>query len=123
MSGAVATGVDEPVETNARRFGEPVPGDVTTSAVAAAVIAEATCEGDCAPLMASVTAATPATWGEAIEVPDNTAVAVVEVYQAEVMLDPGAKTSTHDPKLEYEARESVDVVAPTVMALATRAGE
>ena len=74
-------------------------------------------------MAASVTAAMPATCGDAIEVPDSTAVAVVEVYHAEVMLEPGAKTSTHEPKFEYEARASVDVVAPTVMALATRAGE
>ena len=65
----------------------------------------------------------PATCGEAIDVPDNTAVAVVDVYQAEVMLEPGANTSTHEPKFEYDARESDEVVAPTVIAFGTRAGE
>ena len=42
-------------------------------------------------------AATPATCGDAIDVPEIVFDAVVDVYQAEVMLDPGANTSTHDP--------------------------
>ena len=50
-------------------------------------------------------------------------VAVSLVFQAEVMLEPGAKMSTQVPKLENEARASVLVVAPTVIAAATRAGE
>ena len=68
-------------------------------------------------------AATPATCGEAIEVPLRVAIALVAVYQAEVMELPGAKRSRHFPKLEYDARESELSVAPTVIALATRAGE
>ena len=39
------------------------------------------------------------------------------------MLEPGAKRSTQVPKLENEERASVLVVAPTVFAEATRAGE
>src|SRR5262245_33026845 len=39
------------------------------------------------------------------------------------MLDPGAKMSTHVPKFENDDRASVVVVEPTVMAVATRAGE
>ena len=50
-------------------------------------------------------------------------VAVVEVCQADVMLLPGAKMSRQVPKLEYDARTSVLVVAPTVRAVGTRAGE
>jgi hypothetical protein len=42
-------------------------------------------------------AATPATCGEAIDVPLIVFVAVVLVHQAEVMLDPGAKMSTQLP--------------------------
>ena len=42
-------------------------------------------------------ATTPATCGEAIDVPEIVFDAVDDVYQAEVMLDPGANTSTHDP--------------------------
>ena len=41
-------------------------------------------------------------------------VAVLLVFQAEVMLEPGAKMSRHVPKLENEERASVLVVAPTV---------
>ena len=37
--------------------------------------------------------------------------------------DPGALISTHVPKLEYEARESIAVVAPTVMAFTADAGD
>ena len=50
-------------------------------------------------------------------------VAVSLVHQAEVMLEPGAKMSTHVPKLENEERASVLVVDPTVTALGTRAGD
>ena len=50
-------------------------------------------------------------------------VAVFVFRQADVMLDPGAKMSRQEPKLEYDARWSVLVVAPTVMADGTRAGE
>ena len=55
--------------------------------------------------------------------PESVAVAVFDVYHAEVMEEPGAKMSRHGPKFENEARASVVVVAPTVMAAATRAGE
>jgi hypothetical protein len=50
-------------------------------------------------------------------------VAVLLVFQAEVMLEPGAKMSRHVPKLEKDERASVLVVAPTVTAAATRAGD
>ena len=50
-------------------------------------------------------------------------VAVSDVYHDDVMLEPGAKMSTHVPKFENDARASVEVVAPTVSAFATRAGE
>ena len=42
-------------------------------------------------------AAAPATCGEAIDVPLIVFVAVLLVYQADVMLEPGAKMSTHVP--------------------------
>jgi hypothetical protein len=50
-------------------------------------------------------------------------VAVLLVLHAEVMLEPGAKMSTHVPKLENDERASVLVVAPTVFAAAARAGD
>src|ERR1051325_4204016 len=50
-------------------------------------------------------------------------VAVSDVSHAEVIEEPGAKMSTHVPKFEKEERASVEVVEPTVIAAATRAGE
>src|SRR5438132_1428002 len=71
----------------------------------------------------AMSAATPTTCGVAIEVPLIVLVAVSLVFQDDVMPCPGAKMSTQVPKLENEARASVLVVAPTVIAWATRAGE
>lgn len=68
-------------------------------------------------------AATPATWGEAIEVPLKVAVAVFEVHQAESIPLPGAKRSRQVPKFENEDLASLEVVEPTVIALAARAGD
>src|SRR5690606_3768060 len=68
-------------------------------------------------------AAAPATCGDAIEVPEIVLVALSEVYQAEVMLLPGAKRSRQLPQLEKLDRASLLVVEPTVMAAAARAGE
>lgn len=45
------------------------------------------------------------------------------VFQIERMLRPGAKMSTHLPKLEKYARSSPMVEAPTVMAPTAAAGE
>src|SRR3954468_24757784 len=50
-------------------------------------------------------------------------VAVSEVAHADVIEEPGAKMSTHVPKFEKDERASVEVVEPTVMAAAVRAGE
>lgn len=72
-------------------------------------------------------AATPATCGVAIDVPLIVAVAVFEVCPAERMSAPGAKRSRHLPTLEDPSedvhRASIEVVAPTVSAAATRAGD
>src|SRR4051794_5327328 len=95
------------------RFGEPVPALVTTSVVAFAVSVAAIVAGVAPGCSESSTAAAPATCGEAIEVPLSDAAALSAVYQEEMMLWPGAKTSTHGPKLENEARASVWVLAPT----------
>ena len=58
-----------------------------------------------------------------MEVPEIVLVAVSLVFHDEVMLEPGAKISTQVPKFEKDERASVLVVEPTVMALATRAGD
>ena len=87
------------------------------------MIAAATVAGEAPGLLSRNKAATPATCGVAMEVPEMVLVAVSLVFHDEVMLDPGAKISTHVPKFEKDERASVLVVEPTVIAVATRAGE
>ena len=65
----------------------------------------------------------PATCGEAIDVPEIVVVAELLPIQADVMPAPGAIMSTQDPVLLNEATESVLVLAATVIAFGTRAGE
>jgi hypothetical protein len=109
--------------TKRRRFGELLPDDVTTFGVAEVVSAVATDAGVSEGVVESNSAAAPATCGDAIDVPEMLLVADVLVLQADVMLEPGAKMSRQLPKFEYDARASVLVVAPTVSAVATRAGD
>ena len=87
------------------------------------IIADVTVAGELPGFASKNSAATPATCGVAIEVPEIVFVAVLLVFHDEVMFDPGAKISTQVPKFEKDERASVLVVEPTVMALATRAGE
>ena len=47
----------------------------------------------------------------------------LEPIQDDMMLWPGANRSTHVPQFENDARASVLVVAPTVIASGTRDGE
>jgi hypothetical protein len=91
--------------------------------VALLMIAAVTVAGEAPGFVSKKRAATPATCGEAIEVPEIVLVAVSLVRHAEVILEPGAKMSTHVPKFENDERASELVVEPTVIALATRAGE
>ena len=65
--------------------------------MADAVIHAATPATDSDEFALSAKAATPATCGEAIDVPEIVFVALFDVYQDEVMFEPGAKTSTHEP--------------------------
>ncbi len=51
-------------------------------------------------LLCSTSAAASATLGAAIEVPLMVWVAVLLLFQAEAMLEPGANRSTQTPKLE-----------------------
>ena len=87
------------------------------------MIAAVTVAGDAVGFVSRNRAATPATCGVAIDVPEMVLVAVSLVRQAEVMLLPGAKMSTQVPKFENDERASVVVVEPTVIALAVRAGD
>jgi len=50
-------------------------------------------------------------------------VATSEVFQSDVTLTPGAQRSTPAPKFENEANPSLMLVAPTVIASATSAGD
>ena len=86
-----------PSSEYSRRFGEPVPGLVTLPVVALVVIALATVAGEAAGAPCRYSAATPATCGVAIDVPLIVFVAVSDVYQLDVMLEPGAKRSRQVP--------------------------
>ena len=106
-----------------KRFGEPAPALPTTFGVALAIIVAATLAGVVPGFDATISAATPATCGDAIDVPEMVLTAVSASIQLEVMPVPGAKMSTQVPMFEYTARVSVLSVAPTVMAEGVRAGE
>jgi hypothetical protein len=61
--------------------------------------------------------------GDAILVPLNVVVPVSDDFEADMILDPGAYTSTHDPMLLKEDFASVLVVEPTVTAFVADDGE
>ena len=105
------------------RLGDPVPGLVTLFGVELLMIAAATVAGEAVGFVSRNNAATPATCGVAIDVPEIVLVAVSLVLHAEVMLLPGAKMSRHVPKFENDERASLVVVEPTVIAFGTRAGD
>ena len=71
-------------------MGVPVGTPLITPGVALANKLVASCADDVVGDAPQSAASAPTTWGVAIEVPDRIAVAVSEVYQAEVMLCPGA---------------------------------
>ena len=91
----VGAGADVPM--NRSRFGLPAPAFDTALTVAAPISALATVAGVAAGFVARYSAAAPATCGVAIEVPLRMLVAVLLVFQSEVMLEPGAKMSTQVP--------------------------
>ena len=105
------------------RLGDPVPGLVTLFGVELLMIAAVTVAGEAVGFVSRNNAATPATCGDAIDVPEIVLVAVSLVLHADVILLPGAKMSRQVPKFENEERASLVVVDPTVIALATRAGD
>ena len=86
-------------------------------------IAAVTVAGEAVGFVSRNSAATPVTCGVAIDVPEIVLVAVSLVFHDDVMLLPGAKISRHVPKFENDERASVVVVEPTVIAVATRAGD
>ena len=120
----VGVGGGAPVRSeNSSRFGDPVPGLPTLFGVELLMIAAVTVAGEADGLVSRNKAATPATCGVAIDVPEIVLVAVSLVLHDDVILLPGAKISTQVPKFENDERASVIVVEPTVIALAARAGE
>ena len=104
-------------------FGDKLPALPTRPVVAFSTRAREMASTVAVGVAASKRAATPATCGDAIEVPDHVALAVSEPLFEEVIASPGAKMSRHEPKFENVARTSVAPVAPTVTALAALAGE
>ena len=115
-------GVEES-PTKRSRLSDPLPASVTTPVVEAVESLLVTWAGVSSGSPESSSAAAPATWGLAIEVPFQVAVDVVERWVAERIPAPGAKMSRQLPKFEKEARASVEVVAPTVIASGAEAGE
>jgi hypothetical protein len=93
------------------------------SGVEAFVIRVAICAGVAVGSDCNCSATTPATCGDAIDVPDKDRIALEDVLHADTMLTPGAKTSKQAPKFENDARTSVLPIAPTVIALDSEAGE
>lgn len=112
-----------PSNEYSKRLGEPVPALVTLLSEEPLIIAAPTVAGEAVGFVSRKSAATPATCGEAIDVPEIVLVAVSLVLQEDVMLEPGAKMSTQVPQLENEDRASVLVVEPTVSAFGARAGD
>ena len=105
-------------------MGEPVPAFRMASGLEEFSTEVLTSAGDASGFDCRNLAMAPTTNGVAIDVPDAWASAVSLVYQAEMMPDPGAKRSTHGPKLEPSVppnieRWSESWVAPTVNAVDT----
>ena len=88
---AGSPGVELSSNAYASRLGEPVPIELIRPLVALLLRREATVAGDAAGFAASANTATPATWGDAIEVPLMVLLAVSLLFQADVMALPGAK--------------------------------
>lgn len=80
---------------------------------------DASLERSCGPRNS---ATTPETWEHAMEVPENVVSAWSEVAPADTMALPGAKISTHLPKLLNEDLLSSLVVDPTVTGDVTQTG-
>ena len=100
-----------------------MPALVTLFRVEPLMIAAVTVAGEALGFVSRNNAATPVTCGVAIDVPEMVLVAVSLVFHEDVMPLPGAKISRQVPKLENDERASLVVVDPTVIALATRAGD
>src|SRR5689334_4139261 len=93
----------EPSRLYSRLLAEPVPALVTLPFVLPFTRASRTAAGVAVGFAYRYRAATPATWGDAIDVPLMVLVALLVVSHALVMFSPGAKISRQVPKFEKEA--------------------
>src|SRR5215212_9582971 len=110
----VGVGVGPPLKSEkSSLLGDP-DALVTLFGVELLMIAAVTVAGEALGFVSRNNAATPATCGVAIDVPEMVLVAVSLVLQDDVMLLPGAKMSTHVPKFENEERASFIDTEPTV---------
>ena len=97
MTGSVAFYDQDPRLSN--RSGEPARS-LTLEVRARDVNSATTCAGVQVGFAPSNNAATPATCGDAMDVPLMVLMDVEDLYQAEVMPLPGAKMSRQPPKFE-----------------------
>ena len=104
------------------RSGSPARRLTTTPVSEFALICDQMSAGCAEGFVSRRRAATPATCGAAIEVPDLTVWSESEPIPAEVIPSPGAKMSTQDPWAEEVIARSERVVPATVMASPTREG-
>ncbi len=79
------------------RLGELVPIELSLFEEAEVVKKDAMAEGDAVGVAARANATTPATWGDAMDVPLMEFVATSLVFQADEIELPGAKMSRQDP--------------------------
>ena len=86
------------LDQSSRRLAVPAGMPLRRLRFAALTISFLTVAGDADGLLCRNRAATPATCGDAIEVPLSVAVAVSLAFDADKMLEPGAKISTTLPK-------------------------
>src|SRR5947207_3470668 len=126
---AVSTGASGRVGTKTvvpeyrSRFGVALPAFVIWSGVAFPMMAAATVACVANGSVSRYWATTPATWGDAMDVPLIVLMAVLLPIQAAVMPTPGANRSTHCPQLENVAFVSVLSEAATVNAAGALAGD
>ena len=97
VDGAMGAGETNAAPVYRIRFGDPAANPVIASGVASFVICSAIWAGVAVGSDCNSNTAAPATCGEAIEVPESMRDALDEVIVADMMLTPGANTSTHDP--------------------------
>jgi hypothetical protein len=101
VEGAALTGVvDGVTATCPSRLGVPSPSPVSTPLEASATSVSVTEAGDSVGVPERCWAASPATCGAAIDVPDRVTVEVADAIPVETIPEPGARRSRQVPKFE-----------------------